>query len=260
MKGGQDGMNYTFYGDLLGVSSYYKLGTDIAYSKLNLYYNITFKTLETYCQNNQDVQVLMFSDSMFMWGNDAFEALRQLHRVYRKLLAHFLFLRGAMVARKLEIDPRFTLSNFKKTLPKDDTLARAVGLEASHKGARLIIENDLARRLFQDNDQWLTHDGYIGGVSLHPQNEDVLRRICPTPENDTYEFLYLWPPDLLPLEGPEEPGLAHYSIKSDLEETGRMLSKGLQEHYKATIQLLKRCKQRDTFTERRLGREPQTGS
>lgn len=246
-------MQFTYYGDLLGVSRYFKLSPEVAYSKLNMFYNITFSSLESYCRANSRIEVNMFSDSFLMWGNDAIEALRQLHNVYRKLLDHCLLLRGAMVSKRLKIDPRLTLSNFQKMLPKDDTLARAVGLENSQKGARLIIENQLARSIFQHCQQWLTHEGYIAGVKLHPQNEDVLRRICPVPDNNTYEFLYFWPP-----EQDTDAASPDYSIKEDLKETQKMLAKELQVHYRETSQLLMRCNRRNRFTEKALHRESLT--
>ena len=248
-------MQFTYYGDLLGVSRYYKLGPKVAYSKLNRFYNITFGSLESYCQVNSSVEVMMFSDSLLMWGNDAIEALRQLHIVYRKLLADCLLLRGAMVPKRLKIDPRLTLSNFQKMLPKDDTLARAVGLENSQKGARLVIENMLARSIFRHCHQWLTHEGYIAGVKLHPQNEDILRRICPVPDNNTYEFLYFWAPE----QDTDSPS-TDCNIKEDLEETRKMLAKELQVHYRETSQLLIRCNRRQSFTEKALHRESLTDS
>ena len=54
-------------------------------------------------------------------------------------------LRGAIVDKALEMDPRLTLDNFTKQLPKNDTLARAVSLEKTQKGARLLEAANLLR-------------------------------------------------------------------------------------------------------------------
>ena len=97
-----------------------------------------------------------------------------------------------MVKGRLKFEPRLTIENFRKMLPKDDTLARAVGLESTHKGSRLLIENDLASDLLNNHQQWLTSEGYIRNVCLNVRTKDILRRICPTPNNSTYELLYFW--------------------------------------------------------------------
>ena len=56
-------------------------------------------------------------------------------------------LRGAMVEHALQKEPRVEAKHFRKFLPTNDTLARAVGLEKTVKGARLLIEPTLAARL-----------------------------------------------------------------------------------------------------------------
>jgi len=63
-------MAFTYYGDLLGISAHYKLNPQTAYSRLNDFYNTTFSSLESYCNNNSDVEVLMVSDSLLIWGDD----------------------------------------------------------------------------------------------------------------------------------------------------------------------------------------------
>jgi hypothetical protein len=85
-----------------------------------------------------------------------------LHRVYVNLFYKGLLLRGAMVKGKLSFDPRLDTQNYEKKLPSDDTLARAVGLESKFKGARLIIENELANELLRTNrvNDWMTTEGY----------------------------------------------------------------------------------------------------
>jgi hypothetical protein len=58
---------FTFYGDLLGVSSYYKLAPRNAHKKLDDFYNTSFFGLSTYCQRT-NTAALMFSDSLLLYG------------------------------------------------------------------------------------------------------------------------------------------------------------------------------------------------
>jgi len=58
-------MGFTYYGDLLGISAYYKLSPIIAKDKLNSFYNTVFSSLSGFCQSYPDqVKVHMFSDSI----------------------------------------------------------------------------------------------------------------------------------------------------------------------------------------------------
>ena len=245
-------MEFTYYGDLLGISGYYRLNPSVAKDKLNLFYDITFESLSGYCRQNENTTVAMFSDSLLFYGNDIGNALEQLHSVYVKLLHQGLLLRGAIVKGKLQFEPRLTLENYEKRLPQDDTLARAMGLESTKKGARLLIENQLAAELLDQHPEWLTQEGYVMSFgNMHytsVPDSSVLRRISPTPEQDTYEYLYFW----------IDPGLKAYlgldrEVRvRDLEVLKSMTSESISAHYKETIELLKRCKTRQKVTEERL--------
>ena len=101
-------MGFTFYGDLLGISGYYKLSPRIAKEKLNQFYNTLFSSLSGYCNANADVRVHMFSDSLLFYGDNPTSALEQLHLVYVKLLHEGLLLRGGMVGDKLKFQVRTT--------------------------------------------------------------------------------------------------------------------------------------------------------
>jgi hypothetical protein len=245
-------MGFTFYGDLLGISGYYKLSPMIAKDKLNQFYNTVFFSLSDYCNANADVHVHMFSDSLLFYGDNPESALEQLHRVYVKLLHKGLLLRGGMVDDKLNFQVRTELRNFEKQLPEDDTLARSVGLESTKKGARLLIEPRLAQSMLINLPEWLTHEGYVNAQSQHPYSqvryENILRRIAPTPEQDAYECLYFWVC---------HSNLQHeeidYEVKIEtLEEINGMLGENIAHHYKETIELLKRCNKRQNFTRRIL--------
>jgi hypothetical protein len=172
-------MQFTFYGDLLGISGSYKLNTNVANKKLKDFYETVFNTLSDYCRQRSDTKVFMFSDSLLFYGDDGLSALEQLQIVYIKLLYKGLLIRGAMAAGKLQFEPRLTLENFTKFLPDDDTLARAVGLESTKKGARLLIEKSLASRLLKHYPEWLTQEGYIRNVNkqqyLMVSYGDILR-------------------------------------------------------------------------------------
>ena len=155
--------DFTFYGDLLGIASAYRLGAEAAYRKLDTFYNTVFGHLEPLCDRPLQIHVQMFSDSLVVWGDGAKDILKHLQDVYLKLIDKNLMLRGAIVDGALEKGPRVEAPNFRKFLPTNDTLARAVGLEKTVKGARLLIEPSLARKLLHDHPEWLTgiaRDGF----------------------------------------------------------------------------------------------------
>ncbi|MBM3300812.1 MAG: hypothetical protein FJY85_12765 [Deltaproteobacteria bacterium] len=183
---------FTYYGDLLGVGNYYRLSSKVAQDKLHEFYNETFHTLRNYVSQNGQNRIEMFSDSLFVIGVDAIEGLRCLGVLYGNLLRKDLLLRGGMVEGMLSFEPRVTIENFEKRLPKDDTLAKAAGLEKSQKGSRLLIENTLVAKLMGVCPDWLTHEGYIRTKMNSPLNGDVLRWIAPTPDSQGYEYLYYW--------------------------------------------------------------------
>ena len=89
-------MEFTYYGDLLGLSGYYKLNPQIAKEKLNKFYNIKFRLLSSYCEGNR-VKVVMFSDSLLVYGSGDIELLSDLQKLYIELISEGLLLRGAIV-------------------------------------------------------------------------------------------------------------------------------------------------------------------
>lgn len=238
-------MEYTYYGDLLGISSYYTLSPDMACKKLDDFYNTTFNSLSNYCNNNRgSVEVIMFSDSLLIRGDNAQKMLEELCKVYIELSHKGLLLRGAMVKGRLKFEPRLTLENFEKRLPEDDTLARSVGLESMYKGARLIIENSLVEELLSNQPQWMTLDGYVRDVMPNIRYKNILRRIAPTPDNSTYELLYFWVCSR---------DSFNYEVKKEqLKEISNSSINKISIHYKETIRLLDRCQHRQNFTERRI--------
>jgi len=225
---------FTYYGDLLGISSFYRLGPKVAHSKLDRFYAISLSTLVQF-------NVEMFSDSIFIVGDDAVAGLRELMNLYSCLLGENLLLRGAVVMGRLSFGPRFTRENFEKRLPDDDKLARATGLERSYKGARLLVENALVETLFSSCQEWMTHEGYLRTIASSPENEDVLKRICSTPNNSNYEMLYYW-----------KENMSHegYSRKTkELKHISMMYNDQLRLHYTETINLIHRSEERHRMTE-----------
>jgi hypothetical protein len=176
----------------------------------------------------------MFSDSLFIYGDDALFALDYIPLVFNNLLSHDLLLRGAMVKGKLAFEPRFTIANFDKGLPTDDVLARANGLEKLYKGARFIIESNLASDLFTEYPQWATNEGYQRTFMNQVINGHILSHICPTPDQNNYEFLYPW-------TGADE-NIDYEEKQKNLKNIESMLSEDLRKHYTETIALLNRCK------------------
>lgn len=185
-------MEFTYYGDILGISSAYELGFDIAKNKLNRFYNEVYKTLKNYCQQNITTKVWMFSDSLFIYGDNALTALEEIQLVYDNLLSDDILLRGAMVKGKLSFEIRTSNDNIEKQLPVDDVLVRATGLEKFYKGARLIIENELASEFLQNYPDWATNEGFQKTyMNYHNiNNSKILKCICPTPDQRNYEYLY----------------------------------------------------------------------
>ena len=246
---GDKKMSFTFYGDLLGISSLYKLSAAVAHEKLNEFYNTTFFSIDDTWERQYQIRTLMFSDSLLITGNAPLEsALEKLLLVYMKLLHKGLLLRGAIVDGELTFEPRITRDNFQKFLPQDDTLARAAGLEGTQKGARLLIEPVLARTILATEPDWLTQEGYVRNVqgTSRPPYESVLRRICPTPDGNCYELLYFW---ICNRE------LNHHATdyrrkRDELGEIKKMVRKDLGAHYKETTDLLSRCENRHSFTDK----------
>jgi hypothetical protein len=140
------------------------------------------------------------------------------------------------------------LNNYIKSLPQDDTLARAVGLEKSQKGGRLLIEVDLAKALLSHKKEWLTIYSYIRDTQKSNNSfidyDNILRRISQTPDNKSYELLYFWV-----CHNQLEPADIDYEMKkNELNEIFKMLTDKIAEHYKETIKLLDRCQRRQNYT------------
>lgn len=242
-------MNFTFYGDLLGTASFYRLNSQIAYEKLNKFYNLTYDCFNDYCRENPvDITVNLFSDSILVWGNDLEKVLEKLSSLYIKTFNSDLLLRGAIVKGKLNFDPRLVIENLQKKLPTDDTLARAVGLSNSYKGARFIIENSLANYLFNNTQEWMTAEGYLSNIRNNIPLNDVTRRICPTPENSSYELLYFWQDR----ENEVNNIFDYENRKTRLTEISKNLQHKDSIHYRQTIKLLERSQRRQRYTEKRI--------
>lgn len=226
---------YTYYGDLLGVSSYYEASPKLAYHKLNLFYNTTYDVLFPVRRRmDAGLSVEMLSDSLLVYGDHAEEALRALQVLYCKLLSEGLLLRGAMVFGKLQYDLRQQQRYFEKKLPIDNSLAKAVGLEQTQKGARLLIETSLAGKLLGSFRDWKTVEGYYDDPRPVVAIGDLRRRICPTPDGRCFEFLYPWLVD----DGDEFRGLS--SVRSRLQDLEPFFEPGVGAHYKATLSLIDR--------------------
>ncbi len=242
-------MGFTFYGDLLGISSMYRLAPQRAYERLNDFYNTTFSSIEEQWAAEDNLETIMFSDSLLIYGDNPESALERLSVVYMKLHNEGLLFRGAMVKGRIAFEPRMDRHNFRNMIPTNDTLARAVILESAQKGARLIVENRLAQDLLQNVPEWATHDGYVRKPNLHDVPRDhILRRLSPTPDNMAYEVLYFWicHPDLTDLR------IDYKMKKEEFEEIQKGMAKNVGDHYRATIDLLERCESRQRFTDKRL--------
>ena len=231
---------FTYYGDLLGIGNYYKLSPSVAQQKLHDFYNEAFQTIREHVQHDEQNRIEMFSDSLFVIGRDAIAGLRFLSVLYSNLIRKDLLLRGGMVEGILEFEPRVTIMNFAKRLPKDDTLAKAAGLEKSQKGSRLLLENSLVEKLMAPCPEWMTNEGYIQTKANTPPDDDVLRRIAPTPDSQAYEYLYFW-----------TTGVQHGDFKSrarHLQKLGSLQDNPGKEQCQETAKLIERAEVRFTET------------
>lgn len=231
---------FTFYGDLLGIAAAYRLSPQVAYNKLDRFYNTVFSRFEPLCDTpSRLVHVQMFSDSVVVWGEVITEILEPLQQVYLDLIEKNLLLRGALVDGALEKEPRVEVRNFRKFLPTNDTLARAVGLEKTVKGARLLIESPVASKLLTAHPEWLTLEGYIEHLYPSVPASNVLRRICPSPSGASYELLYFW----------RQAATDNEVVAERLKEVAEFQDAYVADHLRETLKVLRRSEIRRRRTE-----------
>jgi hypothetical protein len=150
-----------------------------------------------------------------------------------------LMLRGVIVKGKLDFQPRFEINNFTKRLPLGDILPRAVGLQSTYKGIRLIIENELAAGLFKEIPEWSTEEGFILNLNKRSKKSELLMRICPTPEGKAYEFLLFWSIPAIKLNLDE--------ICNSYDHLSQMIDQHTKVHYQETLNLIARSRKRKNF-------------
>jgi hypothetical protein len=182
--------NFTFYADLVGISSLYATSPKQAYEKLNNYYNIVFQGLAAFYFNTPDRKVEMFSDSLVVTGDDVHDFVTAMAPVYMSLLAEGLLLRGGLVDGPLTFDVRITTTNFQKKLPDSDVLARCVAFERKVKGARLVVESSIAEQFLQQYPEWQTLHGYATNRRPGQKEIAIQRALIPLPDGSAYELLY----------------------------------------------------------------------
>lgn len=234
--------DYTYYGDLLGVSSFYKLDPQRAYQVLNDFYNEAFNILSPHCRSHRDEKVSMISDTLLVWGKRARGSIELLEDLHRELLKKGLLLRGAVVHGKLEFDPRITLENFDKQLPTNDTLARAVGLSGTQKGGRLLIEPALATELLTDCQHWATPEGYLENCRPEISLSDLRRRITNTPDCQSHEVLFV----VSHANGPESFDIEQ--VRKELDYLSSQYDSEIVQHFTETIAMIDRAVKRREAT------------
>lgn len=227
-----DAIPFTFYGDLLGIGKAYNLSPDAAYDKLNFFYNTAFEIFK-----QRQEKIFMFSDSIFITGTNAHEVLSAIGNVFLKLLENHLLIKGAMIKDEVRYDIRITRENFEKRLPTENIFARAVGLEKKFKGARLLIEPELAEILLGNSPEWKTIEGYNSNISKYDLAQNSpLRRICPTSDNSEYEYLYCWDKNK-PLD-------EYDKLSTEMNNIKIMYDEEIGKQYTETISVIKRSKAR----------------
>ena len=191
---GLDNIEFTYYGDLLGISNLYSIDKEIAHKKLDDFYNSVWSTFKNAAIKfkKPNLSIFLFSDSIFITGRKLKTTLILLAELYYKLFVNKIFLRGAIVKGKLDFDPRIELENITKQLPRGDVLFRAVTLEKSVKGARLLLEKPIAQSVLPPN--WLTDELYAKNICNPKLSiEDFRRRIVLHRGWKCYEYLWTWP-------------------------------------------------------------------
>ena len=225
-------MEFTFFADLTGISSLYRVGGAAAYNALDVFYNCVFNGLSAFHRDNMSQrQVKMLSDSLLVTGENITEFVQTMAPVYANLLKEGLMLRGGAVKGRLSWDLRIETPNFKKLLPETGVLARAASMEKMVKGARFLLDHDLAHHLLGPKQEWQSEIGYAKDPCLGDRTLVLQRSIVPLPTGDAYEVIYpilaMWQDDELQRE------LCRVA--------GRELGKeeGLAVHYRSTSTLLK---------------------
>lgn len=185
---------FTYCGDLVGVSTLYANAPEEAYTLLSQFYNTAFRALEKYqLDGTGNVRIgrniYMFSDSLIVTGDDTESFVKCMCDVYMSLLNASMLLRGGMVSGRLEFDPRRTRENFEKNLPRTERLAKASALEKSVKGARFVVEPELAASLIHPHRHWMTQQGYLGDL-FNGRTFELQRSISPLPTGGGFEILY----------------------------------------------------------------------
>ncbi|MBE2203929.1 MAG: hypothetical protein IAE94_06305 [Chthoniobacterales bacterium] len=182
-------LEFTYCGDLVGISSIYSNAPDAAYDLLSQFYNTAYRALENYQKRDLDCKVYMFSDSLIVTGGNADAFVRSMCDLYMSNLNHSTLLRGGIVSGRLDFDLRVSRENFEKKLPRSDKLAKASALEKSVKGARFVIEPELAAQLLARTPRWRTLQGYLGDL-MENFNFELERSIAPLPTGGGFEVLY----------------------------------------------------------------------
>jgi hypothetical protein len=228
--------DFTFYADLVGISSLYATSPHQAYEKLNEYYNEVFIGLDAYYRGSASRKVEMYSDSLVVSGDDLDEFLLTLAPLYMKLLSKGLMPRGGIAAGRLNFDMRITTENFRKNLPDSDVLARCVALERKVKGARIVIESGLAKPYFGQCQEWVTLHGYVSDPKRGDRDLVVQRSIVPLPDGSAFEILY-------PVIAAEEE-IHIETRKSELDYMIGALPKDISVHHYETKRLLEHSQRR----------------
>lgn len=238
MHSDAEGCNeFTYCGDLVGMSSIYASAPGEAYNFLNEFYNTVFDILHVYDQAAKDREVYMFSDSLIVTGDDPQRFVEAMCGVYMRLLSNSLLLRGGVVRGRLRFDPRQTRSNFHKLLPQDNTLARANGLEKSVKGARFVIDADIAGGLIAPMTEWLTLQGYSTNP-MRDRDVPLQRSIVPLIHSGAFEILY-------PVY--ERPHVDESQLRTIIERLDYLANASPPDvgvHYAATIHLIQHAEMR----------------
>ena len=242
---------FTYYGDLLGVSNYYRIDPRIAKDKLNAFYNLVYSLFKNSAISKK-VELVLFSDFIIVTGHSVETILPLLGKLYNDLIEKDIMIKGALVKGKLFFEKRLELKNLQKRLPVNDVLFRAVCIEKNLEGMCLAIEKPLAKSLLPFS--WLTDEGYQNNPKIIScDSSDYRRKIALMRNWDAYE--YLWPITWgLDKFNSEEYRLVEMKfnfthIVSKMRSQLRQIPTEARKHYKSTIELYKKAEHRQAITQ-----------
>lgn len=222
-------ISYFLFFDILGFSILSIENPEVATTRLEKVYKIVNE-----CIANENHQKIIFSDSVFVWGNNLHDDFNNIKLMWRKFFNNDCLVRGAIV----QCEYRAKKGNYTEeregekeedciSFKFNKEVAIAAGLESDGiKGPRIIVQNELAKRLVKK--AWLDEIEFRNSLydlmkKWNPQEDEQQDfYISQVPENSNYEINWMF--DLKEYiddrynnkdEEPSDVSLKQYMLKKD---------------------------------------------